>query len=88
MMVIGLALMAAPLSWLASVLPFLEGVVDAAAFFAALIVAIPLTLTTIAIAWIAHRPLVGIGLIVVGVSLAIGLRWLVPRRRTGLPSHA
>jgi Transmembrane protein 43 len=86
MMVIGIALIAAPLAWLASVLPFLAGIVDAAAVFVALILAIPLTLTTIAIAWMAHRPLLGGGLIVVGVLLAVGIRRLVPRRRRQAPA--
>jgi hypothetical protein len=81
MMVIGITLMAAPLAWLASVLPFLEGVVDAAAFFVGLVLAIPLTLATIAIAWVAHRPLLGVGLLIVGVAAAFGLHRLVRRRR-------
>ncbi len=86
LMWIGLALLSAPLSWLASLLPFLEGVVDAVAAVAALIVAIPLTLTVIAIAWIAHRPVIGIGLLVAGVVLAAGLRWVAPRRRRMAPA--
>jgi hypothetical protein len=36
----------------------------------ALIIAVPLTLIVIAAAWIAHRPLVGVGLIVAGLGLA------------------
>ncbi|MDR3514801.1 MAG: TMEM43 family protein [Azospirillaceae bacterium] len=80
MMALGVGLMAAPLAWLASVLPVLEGVVDAAAFLVALIIAIPLTAITIAISWIAYRPLLGGGLIIVGLGLAILVRRLAGRR--------
>jgi hypothetical protein len=82
MMVIGVTLLASPLAWLASVLPFLAGIVEAGAFLVGLVVATPLTLLTIAIAWLAHRPLVGGGLIILGVLLGVGLHRLVRRRRT------
>ncbi|MEJ0071890.1 MAG: TMEM43 family protein [Pseudomonadota bacterium] len=54
MMVIGLALGSAPVAWFASLLPLLEDLVEIAGFFLALCLAIPLTLLTIAIAWLAH----------------------------------
>jgi Transmembrane protein 43 len=82
MMIIGIAMLASPLTWLASVLPFLAGIVEAGAFLVALVVATPLTLLTIAIAWLAHRPLVGGGLIILGVVLGFGLHRLVRSRRT------
>ncbi len=80
MMLIGIALVASPLAWLASVLPFLAGQVNAAAFGVALIAAVPLTLLTIALSWLAFRPLVGAGLIVAAVALTLVIRRLVPRR--------
>jgi hypothetical protein len=80
MMLIGVTMMSSPLTWLASLLPFLEGIVGAGALLIGLIVSIPLTLITIAIAWIAHRPLLGGGLIVAGVVLAVGLHWVMRRR--------
>lgn len=82
-MLVGIVLMAGPLAWLASVLPFLEGIVNAAAFGVGLILALPLTLLTIALSWLAFRPLIGGGLIVAAVVLAILARHLVPRRRNG-----
>lgn len=87
-MVIGVALLAAPLAWLASVLPFLEGVVDAAAVFVAVIVSVPLTLATIAVAWMAHRPLLGGGLLLGGILIAVAVRWVAPRRRKAVPAPA
>ncbi len=82
MMLFGLLMMSAPLSWLVSVLPFLDTLVGIAAFFVALVLAIPLTLITIAIAWLAHRPLLGIGLVAAGILVAAGLRRIAPRRRS------
>lgn len=83
MMLVGIVLVASPLAWLASVLPFLEGIVNAAAFGLGLIIALPLTLLTIALSWLAFRPLIGGGLIVAAIVLAIVARRLVPRRRHG-----
>jgi hypothetical protein len=80
MMVIGITLLASPLAWLASLLPFLAGIVEAGAFLVGLVIGTPLTLLTIAIAWVVHRPLVGGGLIVLGAALAFGLHRLVRRR--------
>ncbi len=80
MMLIGLCLLASPLAWLVSVLPFLEGVVDTAAFFLALVLSIPLTMITIAIAWMAYRPLLAAGLLAGGLVVAAGLRQVAPRR--------
>lgn len=80
-MLIGVALMASPIAWLASVVPFLESVVDVASFGLAVIVAVPLTLGVIAVAWLAHRPLIGAGLIVAGIVLAVVIRRILPARR-------
>jgi len=80
MMFFGLMLISRPLSVVASVLPFLGDLMSAGAGLIALIVALPLTITTIAIAWIAYRPLIGIPLLVVaGVSIFIAARSL-PRK--------
>lgn len=80
-MLVGLVLLASPLLWLASLLPFLESLVGVAALGVALVIAIPLSLTTIAVAWLAHRPLIGGGLIVAGIVLAVVVRRLLPTRR-------
>ena len=80
MMLIGLALCSAPLAWFASLLPFVEDLVELAGFVLALVIAIPLTLVTIAIAWLAHRPLIGVGLIVAGLALGYAVHRFAPRR--------
>jgi hypothetical protein len=80
MMLIGFVCMTQPLTMLFAVLPFLESLVGAGAFLVALTLAVPLTLLTIAFAWIVHRPLLG-GLLLVGaVASAYLLRKLHPRR--------
>jgi hypothetical protein len=69
-----------------AVVPFLESLVGAGAFMVALTLAIPITLLTIAVAWIVHRPLIG-GLLVVGAIAAwYLLRQLLPKRVQ--PAHA
>ena len=85
LMLIGFLLMAAPLSVLLGVIPIFETLVGAGAFLLALIVSVPLTLLVIAAAWIAHRPLVGVGLIVAALALAYALRRL--HRPPPAPTH-
>jgi hypothetical protein len=79
-MLIGFVCVTRPLTMLFAVLPFLESLVGAGAFLVALTIAVPITLLTIAIAWIVHRPLIG-GLLLVGAVAAMFLlRQLHPRR--------
>jgi hypothetical protein len=76
LMLIAFLLIASPLTTLFAVLPFLEGIASAGAFIIALALAVPITLLTIAVAWIAHRPLLGIVLIAGAVGSVILLRTL------------
>ena len=69
MMMIGFMLFMRPLSVLGSVLPFLGGLIEAGAFMFALALSVPLTLVTIALAWLAHRPVLGWGLIAAAVAV-------------------
>ena len=61
-------------------LPLLEDIAEAGAFGIALLLAVPLTLLTIAIAWIAHRPVIGVALLVGGLVATYGLRRILPTR--------
>ena len=81
-MLIGFVCVTRPLTMLFAVLPFLESLVGAGAFLVALTLAVPITLLTIAIAWIVHRPLIGGGLLVGAVVALFLLRRLHPRRPT------
>jgi hypothetical protein len=69
LMMIGFMLFMRPLSVLGSVLPFLGGLIEAGAFMFALALSVPLTLVTIALAWLAHRPVLGWGLIAAAVAV-------------------
>lgn len=74
-MLIGLLLIARPVSLVLAFLPFLEGIAEAGVFLIAVTIALPLALLTIALAWIAHRPLIGGALILA----AIAAFWLLRR---------
>jgi transmembrane protein TMEM43 len=76
LMLIGFCLVASPLGVVLGVIPLFESLAEAGAFLMALIVSVPLTLIVIAAAWVAHRPLIGVGLVAVGIGLALLLRKL------------
>ena len=65
-MFIGVTMVLKPLSVLADVLPFVGGIVEFGASLIGLLVALPCTFFIIGIAWVAHRPILGISLLVVG----------------------
>jgi len=72
----GVGMFLGPLSAIAAVIPLLGSITRGAAFLAALVVAVPTTLTVVALSWIVFRPLVGIGLLVAAGALLYGLhRW-------------
>lgn len=67
----GLWMMLGPLSVLADVVPILGNIVGFGTGLIAGLVAICLSLTTIGIAWIFYRPMIGIPLVVVGIGIAV-----------------
>ena len=75
-MFIGFSMFFAPLSTLASVIPFLGSLVRGATLAFAFVLTIPITLVTIAIAWLAFRPLIGGALLTLAaISLYALWRW-------------
>ena len=80
-MLIGFLCITRPLTMLVAVLPPLEWLVGAGAFLVAVTLAVPITLLTIGLAWIAHRPLLGVALLVGAVAALVLLRRLHPPRR-------
>lgn len=86
-MLIGFTLIMGPLSTLASVLPFLGGLVAAGAFAIGLALSIPITLVVIALAWFAHRPMLGIGLLVVAALVFVGMIYRHRHRAHPTPAH-
>ena len=75
-MFIGFAMFFGPIATLAAVLPFLGTIVRGATSFFAFVLTIPVALVTIAVAWLAFRPLIGGGLLIVAAGLGYALwRW-------------
>jgi len=87
LMLVGFMLALRPLSVLGSVLPFLGGLIEAGAFFFALAMAAPLTLLTIAFAWLAHRPLLA-GALIAAAATAWFLSWRHRPRKQGAMAAA
>jgi len=85
-MLIGFVCLTRPLTMLFAVVPFLGSLVGAGAFLVALTLTIPVTLLTVAIAWIVHRPLIGVLMLLGAVAAGYLLRQLLPRRIQ--PAHA
>jgi hypothetical protein len=81
LLLIGFNLIMGPLAMLVAFLPFLQGLVGAGTFFIALGLAIPITLITIAIAWIASRPLIGGGILLLAVAAAWMIRSVAIKKK-------
>jgi hypothetical protein len=80
LMLVGVLLVLGPLGVLADFIPILGSVTRAGTFLIALVVAVPFSLLTIAIAWLAYRPVLGIGLILLAVLAGAGLVVLLRKK--------
>jgi hypothetical protein len=78
---IGLMMVANPFKVLADVVPFLGNLVGAGLALVAAMIALPLSLLTIAIAWFVYRPLLSIILLAVGGAAAFGIWTLIKKRQ-------
>ncbi len=76
LMAFGIALLLRPIRVLADVVPLFGTIVGMGLGLIAFGVAAPLSLMTIALAWVAHRPVLGISLILVACAI---FGWLVAR---------
>ena len=87
MMLVGISLITNVISVVASVIPFLGNLVSAGTGLLGLAVALPLTLTTIALAWLAYRPLIGIPLLLAAGALVVfaGSKLWKARKKPGTP---
>ena len=79
---LGLRLLFGPLEMLAAVVPFLQSIVGFSAGIIAFLLAIPITLITIALAWVYVRPLLGVGLVLLSLLTLFGLRTLIKNKST------
>jgi hypothetical protein len=75
MMVFGLSMIFSVLRILAAVVPFLGKLVGVVGGFVILVIALTLSLITIAIAWIFYRPILGITLLVIAAALLYLLKY-------------
>lgn len=73
---IGISLILKPLSVAFDVLPFLGNVAEAGLGLVALVLALGLTLITVAVAWFYYRPLLAVALILGAVALFMGFKKL------------
>ena len=81
LLLFGFSLIMGPLSMLVAFLPFLQGLVGAGTFLVALGLAIPIALVTIAVAWLASRPLLGGGLLIAAVGAAWAIRNVAVKKK-------
>jgi hypothetical protein len=80
---IGLVLIAQPIATVLAFLPFFENIAEAGIFLMAVMLAVPLTLLIVAVAWLAHRPLIGAVLIAAAAASA----FVFPRVRRAAPTR-
>ncbi len=88
MMLIGVLLVTQPLVVVADVVPFIGDVLGVGAFLVALMVAVPLSLLTISVAWLVFRPILGIALLLAGVVVAYGIKSWAKKRRASRSQSA
>jgi hypothetical protein len=82
-MFLGLLFVVRPLSVVGSVVPAVGRLVGAGLGFVSFAVAAVLSLVTIAVAWVAYRPLLAIGLLLLAVAVPIVA--IISRRRKAAP---
>lgn len=81
LMSVGIMLVLAPFAVMADVIPMVGNLVRSGVFLAAVLIALPLTLITAAIAWVVYRPLVGVPLLLAAVGSVVFLVMLNARRK-------
>lgn len=81
LLLLGFILIMGPLTMLVAFLPFLESLVGVGTFLVALGLSIPITLVTIAVAWLASRPLLGGGLLTAAAAAAWAIRNIAVKKK-------
>lgn len=83
LMYTGVAMILRPLATLVSVLPFLEGIIGFGTSLIAAGITFLFGLLTIALAWIAYRPV--LAFVLIGAGVVLGIVFFVLQRKTGTP---
>ena len=81
LLLLGFILIMGPLTMLVAFLPFLESLVGVGTFLVALGLSIPVTLVTIAVAWLASRPLIGGGLLITAAAAVWAIRNVAVKKK-------
>lgn len=81
LLLLGFILIMGPLTMLVAFLPFLESLVGIGTFLVALGLSIPITLVTIAVAWLASRPLIGGGLLIAAAAAVWAIRNVAVKKK-------
>jgi hypothetical protein len=87
-MFLGLVMVFKPISVFGDVVPIVGTLLGAGLAVFAGAVAAALSLVTIAISWLAYRPLLGIGLLVLAGAAVAGLTYLAGQRKRAAPAAA
>lgn len=82
LLLLGFILIMGPLTMLVAFLPFLESLAGVGTFLVALGLSIPITLVTIAVAWLASRPLIGGGLLIAAAAAVWAIRNVAVKKKT------
>ncbi len=87
-MMIGFTMLFGTLRVLAAVIPALGRLVGGAIGLISGILAASISMVTIAVAWVFYRPLLGGGLLVLGLALLFGLKWARQKTPTANLQHS
>ena len=89
-MALGFGMTLRPLSVIADVIPFVGNIVSAGTGFISFLAAAAVSLTTISIAWIFYRPLIGLAIfaVVIGLTVAIVLKLRSAKKAEPAPAAA
>lgn len=88
LMFTGFSMIFRPLSVVGSVVPVIGSILGAGTGLVAGILTFVIAPVVIAVAWIFHRPLTGIIVLLAGLTVAAGLTWLARQRRAAAPAAA
>lgn len=82
LMFVGANSVMGPIGVVADVVPFIGRVTRVGTSLIAAIITLPVSLTTIALAWISHRPFLAIGIILLGAALAFTIIQFARKTKT------
>ena len=81
LMFIGLKLLISPVIAIFGIIPFLGRIADDISSTILMLVSLLLSLITVAIAWVAYRPLLSLGLIVISLAIAYLVKQKLPKEK-------